>query len=100
MRVFGSTIAFMFLFGSFCFGADREVLRIAPRIVEEVYVIATASGMPVYEYEVREAVYQRNDEVLGLLGDEGKAKQRIVFQQELKRLIERDLIIDDLLSML
>lgn len=66
----------------------------------QVRIVATIGTTPVYEREVREAVYQRLPEIMGLAAHERKAKEKEMFAEELRRLIERELILDELFAML
>ena len=68
MRIFISSIALLFISSSFGFGEDPEELSVAPRVVRELKVVSVVRGMPVYEYEVREAVQQHAHELQGLSG--------------------------------
>lgn len=66
----------------------------------QVRVVATIGTTPIYEREVREAVYQRLPELMSLSTYERKAKEQEMFKEELKRIIERELVLDELFAML
>jgi hypothetical protein len=66
----------------------------------EVRIVATIGTQPIYEREVREAVYQRLPEFMNLGATERKAKEHELFKQELRKMVERELILDELFSML
>jgi len=72
-------------------GAEREF---------QVRIVATIGTTPIYEREVREAVYQRLPEFVNLSSAERKAKEQSMFKEELRRIIERELILDELFAML
>ncbi len=100
MRIFISSIALLFISSSFGFGEDPEELSVAPRVVRELKVVSVVRGMPVYEYEVREAVQQHAHELQGLSGEERVAEERAIYKRELRRIIERELIIEEFVSRL
>jgi peptidyl-prolyl cis-trans isomerase SurA len=66
----------------------------------QVRIVATIGTLPIYEREVREAVYQRLPEFMGLSAHERREKEQTMFKQELRRLIERELILDELFATL
>ena len=66
----------------------------------QVRIVATIGTTPIYEREVREAVYQRLPEIINLTAHERKLKEKAMFNEELRRLIERELILDELHAML
>ena len=66
----------------------------------QVRIVATIGTTPIYEREVREAVYQRLPELLSLQAFERKKKESEMFNEELRRMIERELILDELFAML
>jgi hypothetical protein len=66
----------------------------------QVRIVATIGTTPIYEREVREAVYQRLPELIGLPSHERKAKEKAMFREELKHIIERELVLDELFAML
>jgi peptidyl-prolyl cis-trans isomerase SurA len=66
----------------------------------QVRIVATIGTTPIYEREVREAVYQRLPEIINLPAAERKAKEKDMFNEELHRIIERELILDELFAVL
>lgn len=66
----------------------------------QVRIVATIGTTPIYEREVREAVYQRLPEIINLSAAERRAKEKAMFNEELRRLIERELILDELFAVL
>jgi len=65
----------------------------------QVRIVATIGTVPIYDREVREAVYQHND-LFRMLPHERKAKEKQVYKEELRKIIERELLLDELFSML
>lgn len=66
----------------------------------QVRIVASIGNTPIYESEVREAVYQRLGEILKLSTKEQAAKQKELFKEELRRIIERELVLEDMNSTL
>jgi hypothetical protein len=66
----------------------------------QVRIVATIGTTPIYEREVREAVYQRLPEIINLTAADRKAKEKEMFNEELRRIIERELILDELFAVL
>lgn len=66
----------------------------------QVRIVATIGTTPIYEREVREAVYQRLPELINLPPHERRVKEKSFFKEELRRIIERELILDELFAML
>jgi len=66
----------------------------------QVRIVAMVGNLPIYESEVREAINQRLSEVVNLNGPERAAREKKIFQEELKRIVERELILDDMFSKL
>src|SRR5262249_31903072 len=75
---------------------------VSPRFEGEaqVRIVATIGTNPIYEREVREAVYQRLPEISNLPAHERKAKEKTMFKEELRKIVERELILDELFAML
>jgi len=77
--------------------------QIAPQPITgeaQVRVVAYVSHTPIYESEVREAVNQRLSELLAIPEAERPAREKQMFVEELRRIIERELIVDELFAML
>ncbi len=75
----------------------------APAVEEgdtQVRIVASIGNAPIYESEVREAVYQRLGDLLKLGDRERAAKQKEMFKEELRRIIERELVLDEMVSTL
>ena len=66
----------------------------------QVRIVATIGTTPIYEREVREAVYQRLPELINLSAVDRRAKEKEMFNEELRRIIERGLILDELFAVL
>ena len=66
----------------------------------QVRIVASIGNNPIYESEVREAVYQRLGELLKLGDRERAVKQKEIFKEELRRIIERELVLEDMTSTL
>jgi parvulin-like peptidyl-prolyl isomerase len=65
----------------------------------QVRIVASIGNTPIYESEVREAVYQRLGEfVRG--GSTDVQKEKAIFREELRRLIERELVLDEMTAVL
>ncbi len=66
----------------------------------QVRIVATIGTSPIYEREVREAVYQRLPEFVNLSPSQRRAKEQSLFKEELRRIVERELILDELFALL
>jgi parvulin-like peptidyl-prolyl isomerase len=66
----------------------------------QVRIVASIGNNPIYESEVREAVYQRMGEYLRLTESERAAKEREIFRDELRKIIERELVLDEMTAAL
>jgi parvulin-like peptidyl-prolyl isomerase len=66
----------------------------------QVRIVATIGTTPIYEREVREAVYQRLPEIINLPAADRRAKEKEMFNEELRRIVERELILDELFAVL
>lgn len=62
----------------------------------QVRIVASIGNNPIYESEVREAVYQRTLDYVRLTGAQRAAKEREVFREELRKIIERELVLDEM----
>jgi parvulin-like peptidyl-prolyl isomerase len=58
------------------------------------------STMPIYDSEVREMVQERLREFAELVEPQRSEKETAVYREELKRLVERELLLDDLFAKL
>ena len=66
----------------------------------QVRIVASIGNNPIYESEVREAVYQRIGELMRLPESERAARQKEMFKEELRKIIDRELVVDDLVARL
>lgn len=66
----------------------------------QVRIVATIGTTPIYDREVREAIHQRLPEFINLPTLQSQAKQKEMYKEELRKIIERELILDELFSML
>ena len=66
----------------------------------QVRIVASIGNNPVYESEVREAVYQRIGELMRLPESQRAARQKEMFKEELRKIIDRELVVDDLVARL
>ena len=66
----------------------------------QVRIVASIGNNPIYESEVWEAVYQREGELMRLSGAQRAARQKEIFQEELRRIIDRELVLDELTAQL
>jgi hypothetical protein len=82
--------------------ASQPADRTSPAMQGEsqVRIVATIGTTPIYEREVREAVYQRLHEFVSLSASERRAKEQSMFKEELRRIIERELVLEELFAML
>src|SRR5262245_20052357 len=62
----------------------------------QVRIVASIGNNPIYESEVREAVYQRMGELIRLSESQRTVREKEIFREELKKMIERELVIDDM----
>jgi parvulin-like peptidyl-prolyl isomerase len=70
------------------------------RAEAQVRVVATVGGTPIYESEVREAVAQQSEKLASLTGAERQEKEEQLYYKELRQIIERELILDELFARL
>lgn len=63
----------------------------------QVRVVARFGEAAVYDREVKEVVAQRAGEFYQLVGDARRTKEKQIYWEELKKLIDRELIIDELM---
>jgi peptidyl-prolyl cis-trans isomerase SurA len=66
----------------------------------QVRIVASIGNNPIYESEVWEAVYQREGELMRLSGAQRAARQKEIFNEELRRIIDRELVLDELTAQL
>lgn len=66
----------------------------------QVRIVASVNSTPIYESEVREAVAQRFPEFINLPAGERETEERRVYQEELRRVIERELLLDEMFTIL
>lgn len=66
----------------------------------QVRIVASIGNTPIYEGEVREAVYQRLGELMRLPESQRAAREKAMFKEELHKLIDRELVIDELTATL
>lgn len=66
----------------------------------QVRIVASIGNNPIYESEVREAVYQRMSELIRLSESQRTVREKEIFREELKKIIERELVIDDMTAAL
>lgn len=66
----------------------------------QVRIVANVGNATVYESEVREAVNQRMGEFSGLTATERLTKEEALFYEELRRIIERELILEEMFAKL
>ncbi len=101
MQWFCATLGILFISSSFCLADDREDNTHKPLANKDFKkIIATAAGMPVYEYEVHEAVRRAAEELEGMSGQEREEKEKTMLKRELRKLIERELIIQEAIRQL
>lgn len=66
----------------------------------QVRIVASLGNNPIYESEVREAVYQRMGEFMRFTESQRQAKERDIFREELRKIIERELVVDEMVATL
>ncbi len=66
----------------------------------QVRIVASIGKTPVYEGEVREAVYNRLTEFNRLPESQRVVKEKELFREELRRIIERELVLDEMTARL
>jgi hypothetical protein len=66
----------------------------------QVKIVASIGNLPIYDGEVREAVYQRLGDLMRVPEGQRAAKEKEIYKEELKRIIERELVIDELTATL
>lgn len=66
----------------------------------QVRIVASIGNAPIYESEVREAVYQRINELMKVPEAQRAAREKELFNEELRRIIDRELVIDELTATL
>ena len=66
----------------------------------QVRIVASIGKTPIYESEVREAVYNRLTEYNRLPDAQRQAKEKELFREELRKIIERELVLDEMFARL
>jgi parvulin-like peptidyl-prolyl isomerase len=66
----------------------------------QVRIVASIGNTPIYESEVREAVYQRMGELMRLPEGQRATREKEMFKEELRKIIDRELVIDELTATL
>jgi peptidyl-prolyl cis-trans isomerase SurA len=66
----------------------------------QVRIVASIGNNPIYESEVREAVYQRLGELIRLSESQRAVREKEVFREELRKIIERELVLDEMVAAL
>src|SRR5262245_14508657 len=66
----------------------------------QVRIVASIGNNPIYESEVREAVYQRIGDLIRLSESQRAVREREIFREELRKIIDRELVIDDMVAAL
>jgi len=81
---------------------DASPTSAAPRLEgdRQVRVVASIGQNPIYESEVREAVYQRMGELLRLPDSQRVLREKEIFREELRKIIERELVLDEMTARL
>jgi hypothetical protein len=62
----------------------------------QVRIVASIGNNPIYESEIREAVYQRLGELVRLPEAQRAVREKEIFREELRRIIERELLLDEM----
>ncbi|HJZ91512.1 MAG TPA: peptidylprolyl isomerase [Gemmataceae bacterium] len=66
----------------------------------QVRIVASIGQNPIYESEVREAVYQRLGELMRLPESQRVLREKEIFREELRKIIERELVLDEMTAKL
>lgn len=66
----------------------------------QVRIVASIGNNPIYESEVREAVYQRMGELIRLTDSQRVVREREIFREELRKIIERELVLEEMTAAL
>ncbi|HEX3150336.1 MAG TPA: peptidyl-prolyl cis-trans isomerase [Gemmataceae bacterium] len=82
--------------------APSAVSRFDPSndVQVQVRIVASIGNNPIYESEVWEMVYQREGELQRLTSEQRAARQKEIFKEELRKIIDRELVIDELTAQL
>lgn len=75
----------------------KEDVRIG---TPQIKIVAMVGESAIYHNEVREMVFQRLGEFVRLTGSERAKKEKEIYREELRRIIERELILDDMKAFL
>ncbi|HEY8505505.1 MAG TPA: peptidyl-prolyl cis-trans isomerase, partial [Gemmataceae bacterium] len=74
--------------------------ELPPDAEPQVRIVAMVGKTPVYDGEVREAVSQRLAELIDLAPAARAARRDEIYREELRRLVERELILTDMFAKL
>jgi hypothetical protein len=66
----------------------------------QVKIVASIGNLPVYDGEVREAVYQRLGDLMRVPESQRATREKEIYKEELRRIIDRELVIDELIATL
>lgn len=66
----------------------------------QVRIVASIGNNPIFESEVREAVYQRLSELIRLTDSQRAIREKEIFREELKKIIDRELVLDEMTAAL
>lgn len=66
----------------------------------QVRIVASIGVTPIYESEVREAVYQRMGELMRLPATQRAVREKEMFKEELRKIIDRELVIDEMVAVI
>src|SRR5947209_11321641 len=66
----------------------------------QVKIVASIGNNPIYDSEVREAVYQRLGHLFRVPGSQPAARGKEIYREELRKIIDRELVIDELTAAL
>jgi peptidyl-prolyl cis-trans isomerase SurA len=62
----------------------------------QVKIVASIGNLPVYDGEVREAVYQRLGDLMRVPEAQRAVREKEIYKEELHKIIDRELVIDEL----
>jgi peptidyl-prolyl cis-trans isomerase SurA len=66
----------------------------------QVKIVASIGNNPIYDSEVREAVYQRLGDLMRAPESQRAAREKELYREELRKIIDRELVIDELTATL
>ncbi len=81
-------------------GSARSLPTASLNRTPQVQIVAIVGRTDIYEHEVREAVSLRFGEFANLSDSDRQVKEAEIYEEELSRLIERELILHDLTTKL